>query len=203
MGINMRVSIPLIFPGLLMISTFQIIVAVSGGEDGVAAGTLFAMASLPFLIIGYRFARKKEDLTFVHAVLPILGLYPFAYAVKSPFSWILAGFIILIPALSARYYRPKDEQTNSIVFALSLLACLGIPNKSFIAIGLILLSLIFYTFREKLELQYIASYVILWVFVNQAYKVDYLVFSMGLFFGFTVFVMIHYAGRMIEVLENE
>ena len=199
----MRVSLPLIFPGLLMISTLQIIVAVSGGEDGVAAGILFAMASLPFLVIGYRFAREKEDLMFVHAVLPILGLYPFAYATKSPFSWILAGLIILIPALSARYYRSKDKQTNSIVFALSLLACLGIPNKSLIAIGLILLSLAFYTFREKLELQYIVSYVILWVFVNQVYKVDYLVLSMGFFFGFAVFVMIHYASRMTKVLENE
>ncbi|KUH32780.1 hypothetical protein APY94_08315 [Thermococcus celericrescens] len=39
--------------------------------------------------------------------------------------------------------------------------------------------------------------------VNQVYKVDYLVLSMGFFFGFAVFVMIHYASRMTKVLENE
>ena len=189
MGVSMRVSLPLIFPALLIISTLQIMVAVSGREDGVAAGALFSTVILPFLFAGYYLARDREEIKWVHDVLPIFGFYPFVYAVRSPLSWLLAGLIILIPALSARYYRSKDNQINSIVFALSLLACLGIPDKSLIVIGLILLSLAFYAFREKPELQYIASYVILWTFVNQVYKVDYLVLSMGFIFGFAVFVM--------------
>lgn len=189
MGVSMRVSLPLIFPGLLMISTLQIMVAVSGREDGVAAGALFSTVILPFLFAGYYLARDREEIKWVHDVLPIFGFYPFVYAVRSPLSWLLASLIILIPALSARYYKSKDNQTNSIVFAFSLLASLGIPNKSLIVIGLILLSLAFYVFREKLELQYVASYTILWVFVNQVYKVDYLVLSIGFIFGFAVFVM--------------
>ena len=87
---------------------------------------------------------------------------------------------------------------NAVVFALSMLACLGIPNKSLMVIGLILLSLAFYALRQRLELQYIVSYVILWMFVNQAYKVDYLVFGMGFLFGFAVFGMSRYAIEMTK-----
>lgn len=200
MRVSMRVSLPLIFPGLLVISTLQIIVAVSGRKDGIAAGALFSTVILPFLFAGYYLARNMEEIKWVHDVLPIFGFYPFVYAVRSPLSWLLAGLIILIPVLSARYYWSKDNQTNSIVFALSLLACLGISNENFIVIGLILMSLAFYAFREKLELQYMASYVILWVFVNQVYKVDYLVLSMGFLFGFAVFVMTHYITKRTPAL---
>jgi len=189
MGMSMRVSLPLIFPGLLMISTLQIMVAVSGREYGVAAGALFSTVILPFLFAGYYLARDREEIKWVHDVLSIFGFYPFVYAVRRPPIPAFGRFDHLIPALSARYYMSKDNQINSIVFALSLLACLGIPDKSLIVIGLILLFLAFYTFREKPELQYIASYVILWTFVNQVYKVDYLVLSMGFIFGFAVFVM--------------
>ncbi|EEB73790.1 hypothetical protein [Thermococcus sp. AM4] len=203
MGVSMRVSLPLIFPGLLVISTFQIIVAVSGNEDGIVAGALFSTVILPFLFAGYYLARDEEEIKWVHYVLPIFGFYPFVYAVRNPLSWILAGLIILIPVLMARYYGFKDNQANSIVLALSLLACLGISNKSLIVIGLILLSLAFYTFRERLELQYIASYVILWVFVNQTHKIDYLVLSMGFIFGFAVFVMIHYATKRDSTIQQK
>ena len=41
MEVSTRVSLPLIFPALLVISTFQIIIEVSGSEDGIAAGALF------------------------------------------------------------------------------------------------------------------------------------------------------------------
>ncbi|NJD98654.1 LPXTG cell wall anchor domain-containing protein [Thermococcus sp. LS1] len=201
---RMQVSLPLIFPGLLMISTLQIMVAVSGREDGIAAGALFSTVILPFLFAGYYLAKnRKEDIKWVSDVLPIFGFYPFVYAVRSPVSWLLVGLIILIPLLSMRYYRAGDKQINTIVFALSLLACLGISNKLLIVTGMILLSLAFYAFRKRRELQYIASYVILWAFVNQAYKVDYLVLGMGFFFGFAVFVMIHYAIKMTQALQNE
>ena len=105
------------------------------------------------------------------------------------------SLIILIPLLSMRHIEIGDKQINAVVFALSMLACLGIPNKSLIGIGLILPSLAFYTFRKRLELQYIVSYVILWTFVNQVYKVDYLVLGMRFLFGFAVFVMIHYTTK--------
>ncbi|NJE06266.1 hypothetical protein E3E36_08945 [Thermococcus sp. M36] len=196
MGVSIRVSLPLIFPGLLMVSTFQIMVEVSGREEGIAAGALFSTVILPFLFAGYYLAKnRKEDIKWVSDVLPIFGFYPFAYAVRSPLSWLLAGLIILIPLLSMRHIEMGDKQINAVVFALSMLECLGIPNKSLIVIGLILLSLAFYTFRKRLELQYIVSYVILWTFVNQVYKVDYLVLSMGFLFGFAVFVMIHYTTK--------
>lgn len=190
MRLSMRVSLPLIFPELLVISTLQVIATVSSSEDGVAAGALFSTVILPFLFAGFYLARDAEEIKLLHDVLPIFGFYPFVYAVRSPMSWLLAGLIILIPTLSARYYRSKDnQQTNSIVFALSLLVCLGIPNRNLIAIGVILLSLAFYILRKRLELQYIASYVVLWVFVNLVYKADYLVLGMGFLFGFAVFMM--------------
>lgn len=202
MEVSTRVSLPLIFPALLVISTFQIITEVSGSEDGIAAGALFSVVILPFLFAGYCLARDAEEIKLVRSLLPVLGFYPFVYAVKSPISWFLAGLIILIPALSVRYYRSKDN-TNSIVFAFSLLTCLGISNESFIVTGLILLSLVFYAFREKLELQYIASYIILWMFVNRVYGVDYLVLGMGFLFGFAVFVMIHHITKWTPALPKE
>lgn len=200
---RMQVSLPLSFPGLLMISTLQIMVGASGREDRIAAGVLFSTVILPVLFAGYYLAKNREDMKWVSYVLPIFGFYLFAYAVRSPLSWLLAGLIILIPLLSMRHYKEGDKQINTIVFALSLLVCLGIPNKSLIVIGLILLSLAFYAFRKRLELQYMASYAILWTFVNQAYKVDYLVLGMGFLFGFAVFVMIHYAIKMTQALQNE
>ncbi|EEB73809.1 Hypothetical protein TAM4_97 [Thermococcus sp. AM4] len=67
-----------------MISTFQIIVAVSGNEDGIAAGALFSTVILPFLFAGYYLARDEEEIKWVHDVLPIFGFYPFVYAVRNP-----------------------------------------------------------------------------------------------------------------------
>ena len=199
MVVSTRVSLPFIFPALLMISTFQIMVEVSGRDEGTAAGALFSIVILPFLFAGYYLAKNKEDMKWVRDMLPIIGFYPFAYAVRSPISWLLAGLIILIPLLSMRQYKGGNKQINTIVFALSLLACLGGPNKSLIVIGLILLSLAFYAFRKRVELQYVVSYVILWTFVNQAYKVDYLVLGMGFLFGFAVFVMIYYTIKMVAL----
>ncbi|ASJ08900.1 hypothetical protein A3L11_06540 [Thermococcus siculi] len=194
MGASVRASLPLIFPELLIVSTFQIIAEVSSREEGIAAGALFSTVILPFLFADYYLAKnRKEDIKWVSDVLPVFGFYPFVYAVISPLSWLLAGLIILIPLLSLRYYRNGEKQISAIVFTLSLLACLGISNKSLIVIGLILLSLAFYAFRKRVELQYIASYVLLWALVNQAYKVDYLVLGLGFLFGFAVFMMIHYA----------
>ena len=202
MVVSTRVSLPFIFPALLMISTFQIMVEVSGRDEGTAAGALFSIVILPFLFAGYYLAKNKEDMKWVRDMLPIIGFYPFAYAVRSPISWLLAGLIILIPLLSMRQYKGGNKQINTIVFALSLLACLGGPNKSLIVIWLILLSLAFYAFRKRVELQYVVSYVILWTFVNQAYKVDYLVLGMGFLFGFAVFVMIYYAIKMALPIEK-
>ncbi len=205
MGVSTRVSLPFIFPALLIISTLQIMVEVSGREEGTAAGALFSIVILPFLFAGYYLAKNREDMKWVRDVLPIIGFYPFAYAVKSPLSWLLAGLIIWIPLLSARHYE-ESNQINVIVFVLSLLACLGIPNKSLMVIGLILLSLAFYAFRKRVELQYIALYLILWTFINQAYKVDYLVLGMGFLFGlfgFAVFVMIYCAIKMALPIEKD
>lgn len=201
MRVSTSVSLPFIFPALLMISTLEIMMAVSGTSDGVAAGALFSTVILPFLFAGYYLAKNREDIKWVRDVLPIIGFYPFAYAVKSPLSWLLAGLIIWIPPLSARHYE-ESNQINVIVLVLSLLACLGVPNKSLMVIGLILLSLAFYAFRKRLELQYAVSYVILWVFVNQAHKVDYLVLGMGFLFGFAVFAMIYSANGTMKELED-
>lgn len=202
MRINTRVSLPLSFLGLLMISTLRIMVEVSGREEGTAAGALFSMVILPFLFAGYYMARNREDMEWVSNVLPVFGFYPFAYSVRSPISWLLAGLIILIPLLLTRHYKIGNH-VNIIVFALSLLVCLGMPSKSSLVIGLILLSLAFYAFRKRLEFQYGVSYVILWTFVNQAYKVDYLVLGLGLLFGFAVFVMVYWTLKKIQTLQNE
>jgi len=195
----MRVSLPLIFPGLLIISTLQIMGAVSGRKDGVAAGALFSTVILPFLFAGYYLSRNREEIKWVRDVLPVLGFYPFVYSVKSPFSWILAGLIILIPALSTRYHRYRDNQTTSVIFVLSLLACLGIPSRSLTVIGLVLLSLVYYIFRRRLELQYLTSYIILWTFLDYAYHVGYFIFGLGVLFGFIVFGTVHNATRRIYI----
>jgi len=195
MGVSMRVSLPIIFSALLAISTFQIITEVSGSEDGIAAGALFSVVILPFLFAGYYLARDREEIKLVRSVLPVLGFYPFIYAIKSPFSWILASLVILIPVLSLRYLGFGDDRTEFIVFALSVLACLGIPGRDLSAVGITLVSLTFYAFRKRLELQYIVSYVILWVLVNSTHKIDPFVFGIGTIFGLAVFVMVHYALR--------
>jgi len=195
MGINIRVSLPIIFPGLLLISTFHIIVAVSGSEDGIVAGALFSVVTLPFLFAGYYLARGREEIKLVRSVLPVLGFYPLIYAITSPFSWILVGLVILIPVLLIRYTGFGDDRTEFIVFALSVLACLGIPDKDLSAVGTMLVSLAFYAFRKWLELQYIVSYGILWVLVNSTHKIEPFVFGMGILFSIAVLVMVHYTLR--------
>ena len=195
MRVSTRVSLPLIFPALLAISTFHIIVAVSGSEDGIAAGALFSVVILPFLFTGYYLARDVEEIKLVRSLLPVLGFYPFIYAIKSPFSWILAGLVILIPVLSMRYTGFGDDHTEFIVFALSVLACLGMPGRDLSAVGIILVSLAFYVLKKRLELQYIVSYGILWVLVNSTHKIDPFVFGMGTVFGLAVLVMVHYTLR--------
>jgi len=60
MGLNIRVSLPLVFPALLAISTFHIIMAVSGSKDGTAAGALFSVITIPFLFAGYYLAGDTE-----------------------------------------------------------------------------------------------------------------------------------------------
>ncbi|NJE54347.1 hypothetical protein [Thermococcus sp. 21S9] len=195
MRVSMRVSLPLVFPALLVISTFQIIIEVSGSEDGIAAGALFSVVILPFLFAGYYLARDAEEIKLVRSVLPVLGFYPFIYAIKSPFSWILAGLVILIPVLSMRYTGFGGDRTEFIVFALSVLACLGMPDRDLSAVGIILVSLVFYASRKRLELQYIVSYGILWVLVSSTHKIDPFVFGMGIIFGLAVFVIFHYSLR--------
>ncbi|WP_297513360.1 hypothetical protein [Thermococcus sp.] len=195
MRVSTRVSLPLIFPALLVISTFQIITEVSGSEDGIAAGALFSVVILPFLFAGYCLARGREEIKLVRSVLPILGFYPFIYAIKSPFSWILAGLVILIPVLSMRYTGFRDDRTEFIVFALPVLTCLGMHSRDLSAVGITLVSLTFYAFRKRLELQYIVSYGILWVLINSTHKIEPLVFGIGIIFGLAVLVMVHYTLR--------
>ncbi|CAI1492699.1 membrane protein of unknown function [Thermococcus nautili] len=128
-------------------------------------------------------------------MLPVLGFYPFIYAIKSPFSWILASLVILIPVLSLRYLGFGDDSTEFIVFALPVLVCLGMPDRDLSAVGMILVSLAFYVLRKRLELQYIVSYGILWVLVNSTHKIEPPVFGMGIIFGLAVLVIVHYILR--------
>lgn len=91
-------------------------VGVSGREEGIAAGVLFPIVSLPFIIAGYYLAKEREDIKWVKDMLAIIGLYPFAYAVRAPMSLLLAGLIILIIVLSTRDYEPDNEQVNAVFF---------------------------------------------------------------------------------------
>ncbi|MFA4662681.1 hypothetical protein [Pyrococcus kukulkanii] len=194
MRVSIRVSLPLIFPGLLMVSTLQIIVAVSGREEGIAAGALFAMISLPFLFIGYLFAKEKEDLMFVHAVLPVLGFYPFAYATKSPSSWILVGLVLLIPALSVRNLKMQKGNVDATILALSVIVCLGLPTKTLSAVGLASLLLMHYVVKRNVKLKtkalFLISYVILWGLINWK-RADPVIMGMGIVFGVSMFLLMH------------
>ncbi|AFK22474.1 hypothetical protein [Pyrococcus sp. ST04] len=194
---SVSTSLPLLFPMLLMVSTFPMIIN-SGGEDGIAAGALFASASMPAMILSYHFAKKfGDDLMFVRGVFPILGFYPFAYAIRSPFSLALAFLMLSIIALSAREFKIQNSKTSSLIFVFSLLTCLGLPTNALLMVGLALLLPTYYFLRERVELQYLLSYMILWGLINWHEGADSTLIGMEIIFGAGIFLLMHSVGKIM------
>jgi hypothetical protein len=179
------------------------------GIERISMSALVSLFVLPLILLGYYSLKGYNlfSLRWLSIVLPLFGLYPFAYTTIFPLSVLLLGAMyggMVIPFYTSK--RLKSVSRWAIV-VLSIASLLGsVFQAKLIVAGLLLIITTSYFLRDKIPLLYLVSYTTVWTLANVNTGIistrAAISLPLGIIFGIAVFAMAHRVHQTLTELES-